>query len=216
MSEEQRTDLDTGQPVPTVMHAKKPKIKLILTVLLILALAGGAGGYWWRDKTAKESQKRQDTEIAQLKDKTSSLDKDLADAKAKSNTATATTTPVAVPSAATVQSVKDSITSGNTAALEGYMAAKVTVTIAASESAGVRTPAQAVSDVTSYIKSATSPWNFALPVETLTAFGSGSYGVYFPNGAVVGKAANKYVISFVFNSAGKINTVFMAASSDIL
>jgi hypothetical protein len=130
-------------------------------------------------------------------------------------TKTTTTTTSTAPSQATIDNVEASITSGNTAALEGYMASTVNVIIAASEGIGSRTPAQAVGDITSYISSATDPWSFALPAATLSGWASGSYSQYFPSGAVVGKSANNMVISFSFTS-GKISTVFMAKDATLL
>ena len=124
-------------------------------------------------------------------------------------------TATTLPTEAVRQSIKESITSGNTAALEGYMASTVRVIVAASEGIGDRTPTQAISDL-KYIDAATTPWNFALDGTTLAKYGSGDYKAYFSSNSIVGKSANNFVISFNFNSAGKINGIFMTNSADLL
>ncbi|HSX23578.1 MAG TPA: hypothetical protein VLE74_00550 [Candidatus Saccharimonadales bacterium] len=206
---------------PQKPKAAKSKMaaKKILMVLLIIALAaGGAAAYWLRDKSAKNEQKQQAAAIVKLKQQITDTQKELDAEKAKNAQAAATPAPKVVtpPSAAAIESIKASITSGNTAALQGYMASTVSVIIAASEGIGNRTPAQAVADITSYIKNATAPWNFALPAATLTTYRAGFYGQYFPTSAVVGKSADDMVISFSFNDSGKISTVFMAAKASLL
>jgi hypothetical protein len=215
MASEPATETTAEQPAKAPAKTKRQlPWKRILLVLVVAGLAF-AGGYLWRDHTAKQQQKKQDTTITGLK-------KDVADLKKAAKTA-AKTTPKTVavvpattkPSAATIENIKASITSGNTAALEGYMAPTVHVVIAASEGVGDRTPTQAVSDL-SYLNNATDPWNFDLPAATLTSWRAGSYASYFPTDAVVGKSANDYVISFTFNSSGKISGVFMAVNSDLL
>lgn len=122
---------------------------------------------------------------------------------------------VVAPSAAELENIEASITSGNTAALEGYMAASVNVILAASEAYGPQTPAQAVSDV-DYVSDGSDPWNFALPAATLAQYQTGDYKQYFPVSALVGKSANGYVVSFQFDNAGKIDGIFMTNNADIL
>jgi len=56
-----------------------------------------------------------------------------------------------------------------------------------------------------YLDNATDPWDFALPAATLAAYQTGGYKQYFPTTALVGKSANKYVVSFQFDSNGKIS-----------
>lgn len=136
-------------------------------------------------------------------------------------TKTTTTTPVPAPAAvkpvsdALKENIAASIESQNTAALEGYMASSVNVVIAASEKSGAETATQAVKDL-DYLNSGTSPWDFALSSATLTTYKDGSYSQYFGDRTVVGKSANNYVVSFKVNDSGKIDTVFMAANTDLL
>ena len=119
------------------------------------------------------------------------------------------------PSEAVVQNTKESIMSGNTAALEGYMTAKVEVIFAVSGGLGERTAAEAVGDVTSFIVD-TTDWDFDLDKPELAGYQSGDYKKYFPSSAVVGKSAEKKLISFTYNCEGKISGVFASSSTDIL
>jgi Tfp pilus assembly protein PilE len=130
---------------------------------------------------------------------------------------TTTTTPAApVISASLKENTAAAITSGNTAALQGYMADSVNVVIAGSEKTGQESSAAAVKDL-DYLNSGTAPWNFALDSATLTTYQNGFYKQYFgADSTIVGQAANGYVVSFGVNAAGKIDTVFMSASTDQL
>jgi hypothetical protein len=131
----------------------------------------------------------------------------------------ATTTPTPTPSptipASLVENVSAAISSGNTAALEGYMANSVMVVYAATEYAGARTPAQAVADL-NYLSSATDPWDFGLSAATIFSYKSGDYGQYFQGNIIVGKSANNYVVSFTINASNKISTVFIAGDAGLL
>jgi uncharacterized protein HemX len=200
---------------------KKTFIEIILFVLVMLIAVGASAGaaYWWRDKTANEFETKQKANMTSMQETITSIGKQLAIEKAK-NAGTPTEnqvvcTPVS-PSASVIENIKASITSGNTAALEGYMAASVNVILAATEVYGVQTPTQAVSDVTHFISDATAPWDFALSASILSSYGKSDYSQYFPNIAVVGESANKKVISFSFDCNAKISTVFMAATEDLL
>ena len=95
------------------------------------------------------------------------------------------------------------------------MAASVNVILAASEAYGPQTPTQAIKDL-DYLNSATDPWDFALSSTTLAKYQSGDYKQYFPTTALVGQSANDYVVSFQFDSSGKINGIFMTVSADLL
>jgi len=210
------------EEVPTTKPAKKSVLKTVLLIAGILILAGLAvgGTYWWRDKTANDFEKKQSDEISSLDKTITSLEKQLADANYQLNGGNAAeiTCEVKSPTDKIISNIQASITSGNTAALEGYMAASVNVVFAASGGAGSKTSAQAVASISDFITKDTSSWdyNFALPAVTLTAYSNGTYGKYFPTGAVVGVATNKQVISFSFDCNAKISTVFMAASEDLL
>jgi hypothetical protein len=198
-------------PAPSTRSPRKNPAKAILLGLLIAVLAGGgAAAYWMRDQQAKKDTKSKDSEITSLKSQLH--DAEMADEA----TAGAGSTHSDQKTADDVnENIAASISSGNTAALEGYMAAKVRVIIAASEGVGDRTPTQAISDL-KYLDDATDPWNFDLPAATLNAYSTGEYAQYFPLGAVVGKSADDMVVSFTFDALGDINGIFMAVKAELL
>jgi len=194
-------------------RSSKPKQSagaLLFALLIVVLIAAGVGAYWWRDKDAKAQAQKQADEITAIKQQLSEAKESTADKETKEKIAEK---PVAVTN--NEENIKDSIKSGNTAALEGYMASTVRVIIAASEGVGNRTPTQAINDL-KYLDSATDPWNFALSADTLNEYANGDYAQYFPLGAVVGKSADDKVVSFTFNSSGKINGIFMAVNADLL
>jgi cytoskeletal protein RodZ len=172
---------------------------IILLVLVVLAAIGGVGYKVFKKEPAKSTASSTPTASSSSS----------SSAKTESTAATST-----APTAAQLESIKASITSENTAALEGYMASSVNVIIAASEAYGPQTPVQAVKDV-DYVKDGDT-WDFALPAATLAAYRAGDYKAYFPTTALVGKSSNGYVISFQFDSAGKINGIFMTNHDSIL
>lgn len=213
---------EIAKPVKPVKKTRRKAILLCLLIVILLGAAAG-GSYWWRDKTAKAAEKQQAANITSLQQTTASLKKQLAAAEKAKNTKTTsaanqTACASQSPDEATISNIEDSITSGNTAGLEGYMAPSVNVIIAASEGLGAKTPTQAITSITNFISPDTSSWNydFSLPASTLSSYGMGSYSQYFPDTAVVGKASNSQVISFSFDCNAKISTVFMAANESLL
>lgn len=217
MDQEPSTMSPTTPEKPAKKSHRKTALLCLLVAVLMFASAGAA--YYYRDTLAHEAEQKQAATIASLEKSNAELEKQLATEK----TTPETTDPVActngtkTPSAATIENIKASVTSGNTAALEGYMASSVNVIFAASEGLGARTPAQAVSDISGFIgDSTTTTWDFALGNSTLAAYDSGDYGQYFSANSVVGKSSTSKVISFSFDCNAKINTVFMSASADIL
>lgn len=225
------SDKGPDEGVKTVDGVKKTNpnkknknlVKPILLIALVLVLIGLAAGaaYLLRDDTANKLDKKQTAEILSLEKSMATLKKQLAALKAKdtSNTVADQTPCTAIaPTATVIESIKASITSGNTAALEGYMAASVNVILAASEGIGPSTPSAAVASISNFITSDNTSWDydFSLPAATLNSYGQGSYSQYFPSIAVVGKAPNNKVISFSFDCNAKISTVFMSASDDLL
>lgn len=202
-------------PNPQVVYkggSMKKRMMMFLVAIILLGIGAGAG-WMWRDKDAKALDKAQQSQISTLDAQITSLQKELADAKSAATTKT-TTTGVR-PSAAVLTSIQDSIKSGNTVALVGYMAPSVKVIIAASSGVGDRTPTQAISDL-KYLDAGTAPWDFALSAATITKYQAGSYKQYFPTTALVGKSANNYVVSFQFDSGAKISGIFMAADASLL
>lgn len=214
-TENQGQDLPPPTPRGSERDARDSKkiAKMVVLALVMLAF-GAAGGYIWRDKEANNLDKIRTDEISSLRQKNTSLENDLAEAKKKAAASSASDESTA-PSAAALESIKDAIKSGNTAALEGYMAASVNVILAASEAYGPQTPTQAIKDL-EYLNSATDPWDFALTSATLSKYQAGDYKQYFPATALVGQSANDYVVSFQFDNAGKISGIFMTVSADLL
>ena len=215
-----------GEPIKEVVDKPKPKsnklLKVLLVLLLVLIVSASAAGatYWWSNKNADEIQNKQASDISTLKKENANLKKQLALAETENKLTTnnQTTCTAVAPTAAEIESIKASITSGNTAALSGYMAPSVNVILAATEGVGPSTPAIAVSTISTFISNDNKSWdyNFALPAATLKTYSNGGYKEYFPDSAVVGKASNGKIIAFSFDCNGKISTVFMAVSAELL
>lgn len=223
VEQHQVNDVKPESQMPKNKPAKKSIIKKILVIaLIVLLVLGGVAAFWWRDMTAKDSETKQAAIIATLQKSVTSLTTELA--AAKGTTATSVTTGVngqtactsIAPVAATIDNIKASITSGNTAALEGYMATSVNVVLADTGGIVSGTPTQAVSSITDFITSATSPWNFALSSSVLSKYTAGGFGKYFPSIAVVGLSANNKVVSFNFDCEGKISSVLLSPNASLL
>lgn len=227
VEQQQVGDAKPETQMPKFRSAKKGVGKTVLLILLILLLvAGGVAAFLWRDMTAKDSETKLNASITSLNKTVATLKTELAAATSSTTTTTTTTnttgnggtttcTSVA-PIAATIDNIKASITSGNTAALEGYMAASVNVVLASSGGVVAGTPTQSVGSITDFITGATAPWNFALSSSVLGKYSAGGFSKYFPSIAVVGQSANGKVISFNFDCNGKINSVLLSSSPDLI
>lgn len=185
-------------------EALPPKPKNFMQIGLIalsavLAITCGWLGYSYM--TLKNDNQNQLERVA-------ALESELSLAKKAKPKVTPTLSPTPVP-------IKDNIEAAigtmNTATLEGYIASSVTVVLAASEFGGPRTPAQAITDL-NYLSSATGPWDFDLPADVISAYQSGFYAQYFPDGAIVGKSSDNYIVSFGLNEDGDIDQIFMAVA----
>lgn len=203
------------RPVPVTTPPKRRRrgkslLKLLLALILIAGVGGGA--YYWRDKEAKDDAGQQSNQISQLQQQVAKLKSDL---KTADDKAAAEAASQPGPTADTLKKVQDAVKSGKYADMQSLIATKVNIIIAASEGLGPRTPAQAVADL-KYLDSGTDPWNFALASAVINGYQDGDYAQYFPVEALVGKSANDYVVSFVFNNSGKIIGIFMAADADLL
>jgi hypothetical protein len=112
----------------------------------------------------------------------------------------------------------DAMNSGNTAALEGYLAPTVHITYAASEYEGdVSDHVLIVNDLTD-LTSPTATWDFGLPasvVEGYAAFGYPAYADDFPPGAFVGRSSDNKVVSFVIAN-GLITRILLALDESAL
>lgn len=116
--------------------------------------------------------------------------------------------------AAVRESLAASISSGNTAALEGYLTDPVTVTLAATEFQESMTPAEAVPAV-DYVIDLTATWNFALPAATLDLYRAGSYSQHFPDDALVGLSSAGAVIAFTMVGL-ESTAIFMCIDEGLL
>jgi hypothetical protein len=110
--------------------------------------------------------------------------------------------------------IVDAMSSGNTAALEGYFAPSVYVKYAASEQAGFVTDHVLLVNNLSYVTSPTAVWDFDLPASVIDNYANnpGSAGSYiedFPAGALVGRSSEDKVISFTL-AGGQITRIFIA------
>lgn len=184
----------------------------IWLVIILIIISLGVCAFLWRDNQAQKEQNKNLQAMSELQKQLADLNKKM---ESTTNTSTSQQQNKALPTVQDIANIESAITSGNTSALESYMASSVAVVIAATESAGTRTPSQAVSDL-KYLSNATDPWDFKLDATTLTKYQNGAYKTYFKTNTLVGKSANGYVVAFNFDSAGKINGIFMAVNSSLL
>ena len=201
-------------PVPKEEQStqeKKPStnsnLMLLVGILLLLLLAGGGYLGWQMWQQTQDNQ-------ASTPPPPASPSSPQANEPAPTPAPAPSPSPI-TPSVTLKENIEAAINTMNTAALEGYMTNPVTVVLAASEYGGPVTPMQAVTDM-NYLSGATDPWDWDFDAATLTTYENGFYGQYFPDGAVVGKSANNYVVSFTIDADGKISTIFMTSSADLL
>lgn len=114
--------------------------------------------------------------------------------------------PEYVNPSATIANIQDAVKSKNYAALEGFMAQKVSVSIAASECCGLLSGAKATEQM-SYSTKGTEPWDFsdANPIAAKLRTAD-------PNNfkdTLIGTAANRFTISFHLNDKYLIDKIFM-------
>jgi hypothetical protein len=139
----------------------------------------------------------------------------------------ATETPVETPtptptvenaglSDADYLNLSESISSGNTAALEGYLADDVSVIIAASECCMGMSVVDSLNAL-AYLNDAPGPWTFPTDPAEVATFATGSYSQYFPEGAYVGNSSGEdpFIVSFTI-VGDKVTTIFMSAGASLL
>ncbi len=196
---------------------KRPVGKIILIILAIIVLIAASLflGYWYRDKMAKEQAAQLNQQISELQAQKNTAEENAAKLQTELDELKAAKASTATTNATTIKNVEAALTSGNYAALEQYMANPVKVVIAASGGVSNKTPAEAVASM-SYVDAGTDPWTTSIVAATLTTWRSGPYKQYFATTAVVAKSANNYVVSVGFNSAGKIDTIFMTNNAELL
>lgn len=106
----------------------------------------------------------------------------------------------------TIANIQDSIKSKNYAALEGYMASKVSVSIAASECCGSLSAAKATEQM-SYATKGTDPWDFS-DTNPIAAKLRTADPANFKD-AFIGTAANRFAVAFHLNNVYLIDKIFM-------
>jgi hypothetical protein len=129
-------------------------------------------------------------------------------------TPTETPEPVGnVPDGA-LENIHDALDSGNTAAIEGYLAPSVHLVLAGSEYGGdVTDHSQVIDDLTGFTGDGIT-WDFDLPADLIENYrnnpgAAGAYTDFFPEDAVVGKSSDDGVLSFTFTD-GLITQILMA------
>jgi hypothetical protein len=173
-------------------------IPVVALLTLLLSACGGAAP----ESDADESASPTPTVVAT----------DAADDEADEGTDNPEPEPEPEPepglSAADRQNVRDAITSGNTAAIEGYLSDPVRVIIMASECCWDISRADAVAQL-SYVTGAPTPWDFALPAATVDPWRTNIYyGDLFTGDDIVGRAADGTIVSFGIEG-GQITRILM-------
>lgn len=188
-------------------NSKFSKRKLLIVIgVSLLVLAVAAAVYWWQQSVVSDLKGKVDQQTEEI----ASLEKTVKqNSTKKDDSASSESAPV------TTGTLKTIIQGGTYGDLTPYLADTVTVIIAASEGVGARTPAQVVTDL-KYLDEGTDPWNFSLSADTLNDWRAGSYASYVPMTAIVGESANHYVVSFQFDTEGKIAVIFMAVNSELM
>lgn len=107
---------------------------------------------------------------------------------------------------ATIANIEASVKSKNYAALEGYMAPSVSVTLAASECCGTLSPAKATAQL-SYLNNGIEPWDFTDTNPIATKLRTADPTNF--KDAIIGTASNKFAVGFTLNNKYLINKIFM-------
>jgi hypothetical protein len=110
--------------------------------------------------------------------------------------------------------IVDAMNSGNTAAIDGYLAPSVFIIYAASENAGDVTDHTLIVNDLSNATADGVTWDFDLPASLIENYrnnpgAGGSYTAYFPDNALVGKSSADMVLSFTVEG-GLITTILFA------
>lgn len=119
-----------------------------------------------------------------------------------------TTPPAPTLSADDRANLRDAIASGNTAAVEGYLADPVTVIIMSSECCWDIAPAEAVESLM-YVTDAPGPWDWNLPASTIADWRTNQYyGDLFTGDDITGRAADGTVVNFGL-TGDRVTTILM-------
>lgn len=210
-------EIEEEEREPILLNANKPTwgkriwrfIQFVFWVGVLLA------GMWYyqqlkieevTDQKAEVTKQLQESKAAQKK-----AEEKLADAQkqlAESSTSVTVVPPLLQ------QNVVAAVESGNYAAIEGYLADKISYAIAASSGQGTLTKTQAMKQL-EYLNSGTKPWNFNIESATLTKYKAGAYSTYLNDDVIFGVSGNKYFVSFHLDTNNKIDQFFISSSTDI-
>lgn len=112
-----------------------------------------------------------------------------------------------------IENIKDAVSSKNHAALEGYMAPTVLVTLHASECCGALSPKKAIEQL-AYTANGQAPWNFSdnnpIAVKLIAAD-----PLNFKEN-IIGTASNKFAIAFHLNNNFLIDKIFMVIDHQLI
>jgi len=211
-------EIEQEELEPILKNANKPtwghRIWVALqTMFWVGVLLAGMWYYQQLKINELESQKASITqELKEAKEAQKKAEAELVDAQKE---LASTSSSVTVVPPLLKQTVKSSVESGNYAALDSYMAEKVSYAIAASSGQGTLTKAQALKQL-EYLNSGTSPWNFDMNNEVLIKYKSGAYSNYLNDDVIFGVSGNKFFVSFHLDTNNKIDQFFIASSTDLL
>jgi hypothetical protein len=114
------------------------------------------------------------------------------------------------------QNLADAISSGNTAAVEGYLADPTRVVIAASEADGPQSPVDAVLSL-DYVQPGVGFWDFQLDPQIVDTYAANPYyGEFFPDDVIVGRSDTGAVVAFVPSASDRIATIFMSIDESLI
>lgn len=177
--------------------------KFLLGIISTIAVVGivGVAFYWGTIQKIPDVQAPGITPALQTQNPTTVQKADTPTAAVSPQNKTEFVNP-----SATIASIEDSVKSKNYAALEGYMAENVSVTLASSECCGTLSQSKAISQL-SYLDNGTPPWDFTYPNPIETKLRNADPANF--KDAVIGIASNRFAVGFTLNNKYLIDKIFM-------
>jgi len=218
--EEPNKDIPLAQEDKKEKPAKKSFVKRILVVFIVIVLMLGSAAlaYWWRDKEATVYEKTQAENAQSLQREVDSLNTNLAElTEANSNNiADSSTCPSVAPTDSIIENIKAAISTANTAALQGYLADNIDVTMINSQSASSSSSDGVILSLSNFLADSSLPWDFDLLDSVLATYKASDYGQYFEEATVIGKSANGKIVAITFDCNSKISKILLLTSEDSL
>lgn len=187
------------------------KVLIAFAIVLIVVLPA-LGVCYWQSNEAKQQQAAMQKQIDQLKKDKEDLN--AAAKKAAAKKVLADTCPAGL-TAAQIENVHSAVESMNTAALDQLMTANVDFSAAASGKTGSETKTAAINDLSNFLTGVNASWEWNIAAPTLNTYKTGSYKLYTADDTIYGASIDKHFVSFRV-TCGKIDQVFVAASTDLL